>query len=111
MPDAQKRIMKIFSSDIHAVWATTFIIDRIELPLFAMKSRHLVGQTVCASKREHHRSMQHSRFYFYVTCSHTCTHSHRRHLVGQIIESCDVIFNTVYCLGVMDEYFPPFINN
>ena len=57
-----------------------------------MKSRHLVGQTVCASKRVHHRSTQHSRFDF----SGKRTHTHRRHLVGQIFEPRDVIFNTVY---------------
>ena len=57
---------------------------------FCYKSRHLVGQTTCASKRVHHRSTQYATFpvYFYSTCTraHTHAHAHRHPLVGQIFE-------------------------
>ena len=82
-----------------------------------MKSRHLVGQTVCASKCEWYiieaHSTQHSRFDFYGRCTHT----HRRHLLGQIFEPRDVVFNTVFylncffpCLGGLSQLGPSLEN-
>ena len=51
-------------------------IDRTETPLFCYERRHLVGQTVCATKRVHQRNTQHAAFpVWFLRHKQACTRS------------------------------------
>ena len=75
-------------------WTTPFCYEK--LPSCRANRMHIQTRT---SSKHAARNTQHSRFDFYSTFTHTRTRTHRmhrRHLVGQVFEPRDVIFNVVY---------------